>query len=184
MSNKQVKSGVMLLAEPFLRDPYFKRSVVLLCRHDEDGSVGFILNKKLDAEVQNLIADFPEVALPIYYGGPVNTDTIHFLHRVGHLIDGMHVARGVYWGGDFTKLKALISNGLVTQDDLRFFIGFSGWGEGQLVEEMQHGTWVPTELDANYLFNARNNDLWQTAMEHKGEHFSVIARIAEGPNLN
>ncbi len=184
MTDKQIKSGGMLLAAPFLRDPYFKRTAVLLCSHDEDGSIGFILNKPLDVEVQNLVSGFPEIALPVYYGGPVNTDTIHFLHRVGHLIEGYDVGMGICWGGDIDKLKALIASELVSKDDVRFFIGFSGWGKGQLAEELKTGTWISTEMDSNYLFRSMNKDLWQTAMEHKGEHFGIIARIAEGPNLN
>src|SRR5690606_33036284 len=115
-------------------DNNFKRSAVLVCDYVKaEGTVGFILNKPLDMRVDDLVADFPEFDAEVFFGGPVQTDTIHYLHNVGELLDeSTKIVDGVYWGGDFDKLKFLISQGLIEPKNIRFFVGYSGWSEGQL----------------------------------------------------
>lgn len=170
----------MLLAEPFMLDPNFKRAVIFICEHQMDGSLGFILNKPLDMTVNELIADFPEFAAPVYYGGPVQTDTIHFLHNAGDLLDdSAEVAPGIYWGGDFEQLKALIRSGLIEPRDIRFFVGYSGWTFGQLEEEMEYGSWVISDYHPNYVFTTKTNRLWQKVMRNKGDTYTVIAQMPE-----
>ena len=133
MVDREVTKGQILLAEPFMIDPNFRRSVVLLCEHQSDGSIGFILNKPLKMNVSELIADFPDFESEVYFGGPVATDTIHYIHNVGGLLEeSVEVNRGVFWGGDFSKLKFLISSQLVDPTNIRFFVGYSGWSGGQL----------------------------------------------------
>jgi putative transcriptional regulator len=180
MTKHKVESGKVLLAEPFMLDTNFKRSVILLCEHQDEGTVGFIINKALEMNVSDLIADFPDFEAGVYFGGPVQTDTIHYIHNVGDLLDDSHkVAGGVYWGGDFEKLKFLISSGMITPDNIRFFVGYSGWSAGQLMEEMQYGSWVLADMDANYLFRAEPDILWKKVMENKGNTFSVIAQLPD-----
>ena len=186
MKNSKLKAGTVLLAEPFMMDSNFKRSVVLLCEHDnEQGTVGFILNKPLHIKVNELIQDFPEVEANVYFGGPVATDTVHYIHNVGDLLDGsIQVARGVHWGGDYEKLKFLIDSKLILPHNIRFFVGYSGWSEGQLIEEMQLKSWIMTEMFANYLFKSKAKLLWQQIMFNLGSTFSVISQIPESHSLN
>lgn len=181
-----ITSGKLLLAEPFMLDPNFKRAVVVLCEHDaKQGSLGFILNKPLNMNIQELIGDFPEIEADVYYGGPVATDTIHYLHTAGDLLDdSVEIHSGVFWGGEFEKLKFLISSELIKAKDVRFFVGYSGWSEAQLVEEMKLGSWVMAEMDRNYVFNPKIDELWKKAMENKGNPFEVIAQMADYPRLN
>ena len=181
-----VGTGSLLLAEPFMLDPNFKRAVVLLCEHkDEEGSVGFILNKPLKMNVTELVADFPEFESEVFFGGPVATDTIHYLHNVGDLVeDSVEVDRGVYWGGDFEKLKFLISSKLVLPHNIRFFVGYSGWSNGQLSDELDYGSWVIARMHANYLFKSGADDLWKQVMENKGNTYSVIAQMPDSANWN
>lgn len=180
MVDKEVKTGNVLLAEPFMLDTNFKRSAVLLCEHGEEGSVGFIMNKPLDMRVDELIEDFPEFDSEVLFGGPVQTDTIHYIHNVGDLLeDSIKVSEGVYWGGDFEKLKFLISSKLIKPADIRFFVGYSGWSEGQLMEEMNYGSWVLADMDANYLFKSRPKRLWRQVMKDKGNTYTVIAQVPE-----
>lgn len=185
MAGEHIKSGRVLLAEPFMQDPYFKRSVVLLCEHHEEGSLGFILNKVIDMKITELITDFPEFDADIFYGGPVQTDTIHYIHNVGQLLDdSQKVADGVFWGGDYEKLKFLISSKLIEPKNIRFFVGYSGWSAGQLGEEMQFGSWVMAEMDTNYVFKSKSDSLWQQVMGNQGNTYSVIAQMPDASNLN
>ena len=176
-----IKTGQILIAEPFMADPYFRRAVVLLCSHDdEDGSIGFILNKGIAMTVNDLVSDFPHFEGEVFYGGPVQTDTLHYVHNVGDLLDdSVKLAPGVWWGGDFAQLKFLISSGLLEPSNIRFFIGYSGWSSGQLDEEMNTGSWVTGEMDPNYVFKTSPRRLWSQAMHNKGDVFEVIADMPE-----
>ena len=183
--SKSVSAGSVLLAEPFMLDANFKRTTVLLVDHTSQGSVGFILNRKLELTIDQMVNDFPEFDAPVYFGGPVGSDTIHYLHRKGDLLEGSdEVAPSVYWGGDYDQLKFLIRTGVLTERDVRFFVGYSGWSEHQLDEELDAGSWVTARMDANYLFNTDPDELWRQVMNNKGNNFSVIADMGEGPSYN
>ena len=185
MVKNEIRSGSVLLAEPFMLDPNFKRSAVLLCEHGEDGSVGFIMNKPLNMRIDELIEDFPEFDSEVLFGGPVQTDTIHYIHNVGELLeDSVKVFDGVYWGGDFEKLKFLISSNLLTPENIRFFVGYSGWSEGQLIDEMVYGSWVQAEMHSNYLFKSQPSHLWQQVMYNKGDNYAVISQMPDPFNWN
>ena len=182
----KIASGQVLIAEPFLLDSNFKRCVICLCEHSDEGSLGFILNRPLNLSLEDLIGDLTvDEKFKVYYGGPVATDTIHYIHNLGDLIeDSVKIGTGVYWGGDYEKLKFLIESGLVLKNNIRFYIGYSGWSAGQLQEELQTGTWVPSELHPNYVFKTKSFSLWQQAMDHKGDVYSVIAQMPKGISLN
>jgi len=166
-------------------DPNFKRSVILVCEHESHGTTGFILNKPLDIRIDALISDFPESKAPVFIGGPVAVDSIHYLHNVGDLLDNsIEVCPGVYWGGDFEKLKFLMENDLIQDHNIRFFVGYSGWTEGQLEEEMQDPSWVLDEMDPNYLFKTKPFVLWQTVLHNKGNIYTVIAQMPDSVSLN
>jgi putative transcriptional regulator len=183
---KKIGKGKVLLAEPFMRDPNFKRAVVLLCEHNEEGSLGFVLNKPIeDTTIDRLIQDFPEFEADVYFGGPVQTDTIHYVHNIGDLLeDSVEVAEGIYWGGDFEKLKFLISSKLVSPENIRFYIGYTGWSEGQLKNELVYGSWVTADLDANYVFKMGPDDLWNKVMYNKGNPYTVIAQMPDAASWN
>ncbi len=179
-------TGSLLVAEPFQLDTNFRRSVVLLTDYTaEEGTVGFILNKPLAVKITDLVEDFPEIDVLAHFGGPVSTNTIHYIHNVGRLLDGStEIGPGVFWGGEFEKLKFLIAHELVKADNIRFFVGYSGWSPGQLEEEMESGSWITSEVHANYLFKSKPAKLWNQVMHHKGDVFSVLAQLPEQPPLN
>ncbi len=181
-----IHTGTVLLAEPFMLDPNFRRSVILLCDHDEmEGSIGFVLNRPLNMQVNDLVSGFPEFPSEIHFGGPVATDTIHFLHTKGNMLNqSREVSPGVYWGGDFEQLKTLVETNLIKTDDIRFYVGYSGWGGGQLMDEMHNGSWVSAQMNRNYAFKGRADKMWKQAMTDVGAHFSVIAQIPEFISLN
>ncbi len=175
-----VSSGQVLLAEPFLVDPYFHRAVVLLCEHREEGSLGFILNKKMNMSLGNLIPDFEGFEAEVLYGGPVHVDTLSYLHNVGDLLDdSLKVADGIWLGGDFEQLGFLIKSGLIEEKHIRFYMGCSGWSGGQLEEEMEIQSWIPASVHPNYVFKSASDALWQQVMYNKGGAFEIISKIPD-----
>lgn len=183
---KKPRKGKLLVSEPFMIDGNFKRSVVLLCDHTKnEGTVGFILNKPIEMKIDELVADFPEIEAQVYYGGPVSNDSLHYVHNVGDILDNsIEVSKGVYWGGDFEKLKFLIKNGLVKSHNIRFFLGYSGWSGGQLEAEMEIGSWVIANMDSNYIFKVAPKKLWEEILKNKGNVYSVIAQVPDSNILN
>ncbi len=181
-----MRKGRVLLAEPFMQDPNFKRAVILLTEHsDDEGSVGFIMNKPITLKINELVEDFPEIDVPVHFGGPVAPETLHYIHNVGDILDDcIKVSQGVYWGGDFEKLKFLIESKLILPNNIRFYLGYSGWSPGQLKDEMEYGSWVIAHMDTNYAFKTKYHRMWRQVMKHKGGTYSVIAEMPDGAFLN
>ena len=180
ISQTQVKIGDLLVAEPFLNDPNFKRSVILLCHHDKEGSLGFILNHKMKFKFNELINNFPKFEADVFAGGPVQTDTLHFIHNVGDLLEGsVRISSGVYFGGDLDNLRFLIEAKLIEPKHIRFYLGYTGWEELQLQQEFKEGTWIPANMHANYIFKSDPELLWQNVLEQKNGNFAVISRMTD-----
>jgi putative transcriptional regulator len=180
-----VKDGDLLAAEPFMTGGPFKKSVILMCEHSRDeGSLGFIVNRGTQFRLDSLIKDFPDCDFPVFYGGPVATDTIHYIHRVGDLLeDSKLITSGIYWGGDFNKIKYLVQHGLIKSFDIKFFIGYSGWSPGQIYDELKDGTWIVTDTDVNYVFNTKPTT-WTDVVESQGYTYKVIADMSDKLNFN
>ena len=180
-----IRTGNILVAEPFLLDDNFRRSVVLICEHHDLGATGLILNKPIEVRIHEIVPDFPESEAQLYIGGPVETNSLHFLHNVGDLLDdSLEVCHGIFWGGNFEKLKILMENGVIKDKNVKFFLGYSGWSEGQLDEELQGQSWIIDDMDPNYLFKTKPIVLWQTVLHNKGDRYTVIAQIPDMECLN
>ena len=177
--------GILLIADPFLKDPNFLRTVIVLCEHREDGSFGFVLNRQYENTLDELIPELEGFPLPVYYGGPVQTDSIHFLHQYPDEIPGsQEIMKGVYWGGDFEAVVDLIKKEETDIDKMRFFIGYSGWGEGQLGEEMKEKTWLTVGATRKLIFHENCNNIWKDALKHMGGDYEMMANFPIDPQLN
>ena len=179
-------AGKLLISEPFMNDPNFTRSVILLTNYDADGTIGFVLNHPSLLKLDELITGIEGTDFPVYHGGPVAIDTIHFIHRCPEKIeDGVELLKGIYWGGDFDTLKLLMSQGEITKDDVKFFIGYSGWGVEQLAEEMQENTWIVSDqYDSDMVFTATAEQLWKEVIIHLGPKYAHVSQFPKNPNLN
>lgn len=178
-------SGQLLLSEPFLGDPNFRKSVVLLCEHEAEGSVGFVLNKPMEAGTDEVIPGLLTVSFPLYYGGPVEQNTLHFIHRVGKLVDNsVSIAPDLFWGGDIEQVEELILSKRAGLNDFRFFIGYSGWGEGQLNAEIDQKAWWLTSADTGLVFDEESNLLWQECVRRMGSDFAYLADSPEDYSWN
>src|SRR5580765_1788394 len=179
------ETGKILVAEPFMEDPYFKGSVVFLCECKSEGAFGLILNKPTEMKVHEVVDDFPSGDNVIYYGGPVQPNTLHYLHRRGDLLpDSTEVADGIFWGGDFEKLIFLLDTKQISPEEIKFFFGYSGWDEDQLTREINENSWIIGASTPEYLFDEDPNQLWRTVLRNMGDRFRVIANFPDNPSLN
>lgn len=177
--------GKVLIAEPFLDDPYFKRMVILLCEHNEEGSFGFVLNNYIDVGLDKIIDDMPPFDTHVSIGGPVKNSNLYYLHTLGESIeDSIEVMDGVYMGGNFEILKEKLRKGLIKKNEVRFFVGYSGWSADQLEQEMQSKSWYVTSLGQDLIMNTEIRDLWRKVIRMMGKPFEHLANLPEDPSLN
>ncbi|AHM58336.1 hypothetical protein D770_00300 [Flammeovirgaceae bacterium 311] len=187
-NNKEVKveRGDLLISEPFLPDPNFSRTVVLMCEHGEAGSFGFVLNKPSLIKGSDVLEDAELFDATLYVGGPVQQDTLHFIHRRSDLIEGgEQISNGIQWGGNFEQLMEHVKSGGLDFDDFKFFIGYSGWEEGQLDEELQQNTWIVYKgATPEDIFDTDPDVLWKEILQKMGGKYKVISNYPTDPRLN
>lgn len=177
--------GKILISEPFLRDAIFGRSVILLIDHTKEGSMGLVVNKQLPYLVNDIITEFKYIdEIPLYKGGPVATDTLFYLHTLGEIPGAITISKGLYLNGDFNEIKKYILQGNKVSEHIRFFIGYSGWENEQLNNEIRENTWLVSEEKASYLMKDNTKDMWKQALEKLGSKYEAWSRFPQVPTLN
>ena len=185
-NNEKVKIGSLLISDPFLDDRYFGRSVILLCGYVKKGAFGFVLNQYLDIDLHKLDTDFPDINARISLGGPVDKEHLFFIHSLGGKIEGStSLYNGIYYGGDFDQLSMLFETEPETKNKVRFFIGYSGWSEVQLDEEIKESSWLPANnITKEDIMNTSNDKLWEYCLEKQWKRFKVISMFPRNPEDN
>jgi putative transcriptional regulator len=186
LSSTSAAIGSLLISEPFMLDPNFKRSVIILTEYSEQGAAGFILNHQSEYMLGDILPEVSYSEIPVYIGGPVAENTLHYIHqRPDKIPGGIEVADGLFWGGDFETVKSLISQYQLNDSEIKFFMGYSGWTEGQLETELRENAWLVTDKYAmNILFENNEHDLWREVVIGMGQRFAHIANFPENPSLN
>lgn len=183
--DKVPEKGKILISEPFLPDTFFNRSIVYLTDHNPKGSVGFILNKKLEIKLCDAVTGFETWKENLNMGGPVSPDTLHYLHNLGHLVPGsIKVESNIYWGGDIDSIRNLIKTGTVAPGQIRFFLGYSGWSEGQLERELKENSWVTARVSPEAIMQSRESDSWKRVLRSLKNKYRVWADFPDSPDMN
>jgi len=186
MISEKLKKGQLLIAEPsIIGDLSFNRSVILLAEHNKDGSVGFILNKPLKYTIKDLVPNI-EANFKIYNGGPVEQDNLYFIHNIPELItNSIEISSGIFWGGDFELTRSLINEGKIKKDNIRFFLGYTGWETLQLENEMESNSWIIAEnLYRNKIIGKSTTDFWKEKILELGGDYIIWSNAPENPLLN
>ena len=169
-------AGQLLLAHPALADPNFKRTVILLSAHSDDGAMGVVLNRPLGRQLAELNTEFalgPLAGVALYGGGPVEPDQLILVswQWLKH-----EQAFQLHFGIAPDKAAELIGTPGVV---VRGFLGYAGWGKGQLEREMKQDTWFLTTVDGNHLEHTEGVSLWRNLL---GEVDPELRLMAEGPD--
>lgn len=176
---------ILLIADPFLKDPNFMRTVVYMCRHSDEGSFGFVLNKIFNQTLDELIKGLDGIKMPVYYGGPVQTDTVHYIHQYPDLIPECYkISDEIYWGGDFETVKKLLINNRIDPGKIKFFIGYSGWEKDQLTSELAEKSWLTATATRNIVFNTSSDIVWKESLKHLGGKYEMMINFPIDPQLN
>ena len=181
-----VKKGNLIVAEPTVfSDENFNRSVILLVDHSQSGSVGFILNKKLEYSTKEIIPEL-KFEFPIYNGGPVKQDNLYFIHNKSILISGsLAIKNEIHWGGDFKKALDLINEKKIKSDEIKFFLGYSGWEKNQLENEIQSNSWIVVNDNKNDKILLEDcENIWKDNLTKLGGNYMIWSNSPENPNHN
>jgi putative transcriptional regulator len=183
--DKIPEKGKILISEPFLPDTFFNRSIVYLTDHTPEGSVGFILNKKLDLQVGATIEGFEGWNENLSMGGPVAPDTLHYLHNLGDKIpNSIPIEGNISWGGDIDVIRELIKKGDIKQTNIRFFLGYSGWSTGQLERELKENSWVIAKVNSNIVLSSKGDDIWKKVLRSFKNKYRMWADFPDSPEMN
>lgn len=178
--NLSLQKGRLLVAAPFLLDPRFSRTVILLCEHNDEGSFGLVLNNRTDTCLEEIIPEAYGNKRPIYQGGPVQTDTMHLLHNYPAILGGNKIIDGLYWGGVFE----IAYQQKTSEKDIKLFMGYAGWGEGQLEAEVAIGSWIVTEATPSFVLDTDGSTLWRRVVATLGSQYAYLANAPVNPQLN
>ena len=186
MTTLRPAKGLLLVAEPsIIGDISFNRSVVLLAAYNESGSVGFIVNKPLESSLNDFIPELNS-KIPVYNGGPVEQDNLYFIHKIPDLIpDSIEISNGIYWGGDFNEIISLLQENKIKESEIRFFLGYSGWSNNQLEEELEVSSWVVTANKyKNRILGETGANFWKEKMIEFGGDYLIWSNAPENPSFN
>lgn len=179
------EKGRLLISEPYLPDPNFERTIILLCENNEEGSFGFVLNKPSLANVSEVMDDIKDYNLPAMVGGPVQQDTLHYIHRHAALEDSVEILPGIYWGGNFERVLFLLDTKQLAHKDIKFFLGYSGWTGGQLEGELEQDSWIVSDkVNEELVFDTAPDAMWKKTLTIMGGRYSVYSNYPKDPRLN
>ena len=175
--------GKLLIASPVLDDPNFARTVVLITEHGEDGAMGIVLNRPSEAEVASVIPDLAPIAgpEPVFVGGPVQPEALVVL---GEFSDPEKAAWIVVSDVGLVSAQAELTDLPEAIRRGRVYAGFSGWGPGQLEDEIEEDAWIIEAPIPRELFPEDPDTLWSAVLERMGGEYALVARMPEDPSLN
>ena len=180
-----IKAGDILIAKPFLQDGHFKRSVIYMCEHNTEGSLGFVINKPHGLLLRDVFPHLKNGNFPLFDGGPVSPNQLFYTHTLGSkLSDSHYIAEDVYWGGNFFELSEMIEKGEVLSHQIRFYIGYSGWGGEQLSGELERDMWFSKHALYPDLININPEDLWGEELVKINPGYKAFADFSFDPSLN
>ncbi len=176
-----MKGKLLISAPSIFEDDFFNRAVIYLTEHNQkEGTVGFILNKPMKLKVRDFIADL-DCDFTVYKGGPVQQDHLYFIHNIPEMISyGIPIKDNIYWGGDFKKLTQLLDAKKISEKNIRFFLGYSGWSVNQLEEELEGNSWTICDNYEN-IFETKS---WREHILSLDNKLRIWANSPKNPSLN
>ena len=188
MNHRTPFAGALLVSEPFLREDYFCHAVICIVEYEVGSStMGIVLNKATDLTLNSLVPQInKDIFIPIYCGGPLSCDRLYFIHTLGDIIpQSQKISDGLYIGGDFEAIIEYINSGFPIKNNIRFFLGYSGWDPGQLEDELKHHVWAVSESNCNQkLLEGHGDKYWHKYVKTLGEEFRGWLYHPENPQMN
>lgn len=180
------QKGMMLVALPALLDPNFRQTVILLCEHNSEGSLGLIVNRPTDAELSNILPEaeaFRDRQDSVYEGGPVQKNALMALYHGLPAAEAVSVFGDIYLTGNLGALDCAVSI-QPGHSRVRFYLGYAGWSPLQLEGELAAGGWKLLPGDPDLVFGSEAPRLWSDMMRSLGDEFEMYSHMPEDPSSN
>ena len=174
--------GKLLVSSPSLLDPNFRKTVVLVAHHDDDGAMGLVLSRPSEvaaADAVPLLEGLPGCNDPVFVGGPVQPEAFMVL---AEFEDVAQAAAPIMGRLGFMPAEIEPRDLAITR--LRLFAGYSGWGEGQLEAELDESSWIVVDAETDDAFADDPDELWRTVLHRQGGAFSIMENMPFDPGLN
>lgn len=188
MSSISPEVGSFLIAAPTLADPNFKRSVVLLCEHNDEGSLGLVVNRPLSRTLTDvmpeLFGESDQRFGELFNGGPVETGRMLALCRTDEPGSGYPVIDGLELVGAMEEALSGLAEGIRDAGEFRFFLGYSGWGPGQLENEIEEGSWILRPGTVSLAFETPPAQIWAESLRELGGVHRLIAEMPDDSSIN
>ena len=179
-----LKKGIFLVSPPLMADGIFHKSVILLLEYNEEGSLGLILNKLSNVNISDVLKELPDFHKPAFLGGPVATNHLQTLHKHPFVPDAVNIIDNIFWGGDFKKTFEMINLNHIDKNDINFYLGYSGWAQGQLEKELKQNLWILVSVERYNIWKIPADLLWETIVTDLGLNPKVAANIPDNPIYN
>ena len=148
-----IQAGKILMSTDAMEDSNFKKSIILIARHDSNGTLGFVLNKAFGRNLNELEEFKKSLPFPLHDGGPVDKEHLYFIHRCDSLIpNGSLISDNIFLGGEFSQAVSQINKGNLKSADIKIFVGYCGWDSNELESEILEGSWTITEEGNDQVF--------------------------------
>jgi putative transcriptional regulator len=180
------QKGAILIAEPFLREFHFQRAVILLVKHGEQGSMGFVLNKKTTLRVNDFLDGTDNCPdMPVFLGGPILSNRLFFIHSLGDIIpESIRIEDNLYFNGDFRAIRQYLASGRPVDGQIKFFLGYAGWTENQLAGEIQADAWLVSHAPSRDILHAEGEAFWKQTVKSLGNPYLTWLNYPKNPILN
>ena len=187
-SNQEYGKGYFLIANPVLPDPNFSRTVVLLCNHDDEGSFGLVINRSALINSKEVFKEMGMSGFPsgkIYVGGPVSPSQVFYLCRSEEPLPQLEtICDGVYLGMSAELLDNLMTRFKDPEKNIRFYLGYSGWGAGQLADEMTRLSWLTSQACSKFVFQENEDGIWANVVRSLGKDYEYLIQAPVNPQWN
>ena len=182
---QKIQNGSFLIAHPTMLDDTFFKSIILITHHNSEETIGLIINNPSKIKLYEIIDDLPKSDFPVYIGGPVAKNSIHYIHDLGDAIpNSIKIIEGLYFGGDFDTVKDLIWNKKINKNQIRFFAGYSGWEAYQLQNELKEDSWLIKEKNKILSMKYSNLELWSKVLRKMEKKYAIWSNLPKNPSLN
>lgn len=177
--------GKILISSPnLLSDMIFYKSIILIVDKTEDGLTGLILNRRTDLFITKDIKSIRKVKIDLYYGGPVSNNHYYLLKSESDHLESIKIDKNLYWGNNLEYLFDQIENGLIDQQDVILFQGYSGWNLGQLDNEIENNSWIVISDQIENVFNFKENNSWNKIIKTLGKKYRIWSNSPDDITLN
>ncbi len=187
MPLRRCQQGGILIAQPFLQELYFHRSCILMVEVNGDlSSTGVVLNKQTKFLLHDVIEGIEvDCQIPIFCGGPLSVDRLYYVHDLPTVPNAIHITGNLYYCGDIEAIIDYINSGQPVENHIKFFIGYSGWGNHQLTEELKNNVWaVCNHIEEHDVLTTEVDNSWENAVKRLGNDYRSWLLCPPSVSLN